>query len=114
MPVDRAALSELAREVGRFHIRDRALRRAQDAIVAVLDADSTAPRDDEIRTYLRAVSRYFSGFEREARTHLRDLDRRLAKVSQLQFNLTAERGVAALRVERTQGVLARLAELAPR
>jgi hypothetical protein len=43
-----------------------------------------------------------------------DVDRRLAKVSQLQFNLTAERGVAARRVEVTQGVLARLLELARR
>jgi hypothetical protein len=58
--------------------------------------------------------RYFRGFEREARAHLRDLDERLARVSQLQFNLTAERGVAARRAELTQGVLARVEELGPR
>jgi hypothetical protein len=57
------------------------------------------------------VIRYFSGFAREAQAHLRDVERRLAKVSQLQFNLTAERGVAAKRVEITQGVLSKVAEL---
>ena len=58
------------------------------------------------------MTTYFSGFEREARAHLADIDKRLARVSQLQFNLTAERGVTARRVEVTQGVLARLAEVA--
>jgi hypothetical protein len=41
---------------------------------------------------------------------LADVDRRLAKVSQLQFNLTAERGVTARRVEVTQAVLTRARE----
>jgi hypothetical protein len=69
--------------------------------------------DSAVRGYLAAVTTYFTGFEREARSHLADIDRRLARASQLQFNLTAERGVTARRVEATQGVLSRLAELGP-
>ncbi|MBD5656767.1 MAG: hypothetical protein IAI50_16535 [Candidatus Eremiobacteraeota bacterium] len=113
MPVDRTALTALAEEIGRFYIRDRAMVRAQRTIVEVLARDGP-PGDAAVRAYLTSVGRYFGGFEREAQTHLRDLDRRLAKASQLQFNLTAERGVAAERVERTQGVLRRVAELATR
>lgn len=56
--------------------------------------------------YLRAVRAYFAGFEREARQHLRDVDRRLEHVNQVQFNLAAERGVAVKRIEATQSVLA--------
>ena len=52
---------------------------------------------------------YFSGFEREARAHLRDVDKRLEGLNQVNFNLTAERGVAVKRIEATQGVLARTA-----
>jgi hypothetical protein len=113
MPVDRAALAALADEIDLFYVRDRVLRRAQQSMVEALARDEP-PADRVVRAYLEAVRTYFSGFEREARSHLRDLDRRLAKASQLQFNLSAERGVAARRVERTQGVLAHVAELAPR
>jgi len=67
--------------------------------------------DEKTAAYLDAVRRYFAGFEREARAHLSDVERRLARASQVQFNLTAERGVAARRVEITQGVLSKLAEL---
>jgi hypothetical protein len=110
MPVDRAALAAFVREVGRFYVRDRRLRRAQAALDAKLAADA-APDDAEVARYLEAVKTYFTGFEREARARLRDVDRRLARVSQLQFNLTAERGVTARRVEVTRKVLERLAEL---
>jgi hypothetical protein len=113
MPVDRAALAALADEIGRFYVRERALRRAQETMLAALGRDEP-PSERAVRAYLAAVLRYFTGFEREARSRLHDLDRRLAKVSQLHFNLTAERGVAAARVDRTQGVLARVAELARR
>ena len=113
MPADTAALGALVDEIGRFYIRDKKLRRAQAAMRATL-ARSSVPSDAEVRAYLRALQAYFAGFEREARAHLADVDRRLAKVSQLQFNLTAERGVTARRVEVTQGVLSRVAELAPR
>jgi hypothetical protein len=110
MPVDRERLRALAAEIGRFYVRDRRLRRAQDRMAELLAAPEPVP-DAEIARYLTEVLRYFRGFEREARVRLRDLDRRLARVSQLQFNLTAERGVAAGRVEATVGVLARVAEI---
>jgi hypothetical protein len=110
---DPAALAALVAEVGRFHVRDRAMRRAQDAMSAAL-ASGTPPSDKLVDGYVAAVRTYFGGFEREARAHLADLDRRLAKASQLQFNLTAERGVTQRRVEVTQGVLGRIEELAPR
>lgn len=61
--------------------------------------------------YLDAVRRYFTPFEREARSHLRDVDRRLENANQVVFNLTAERGVAVKRIEATQGVLADLGAL---
>jgi hypothetical protein len=111
MAVERSRLKALVDDVGRFYVRDRNMRRAQEAIRTLLAND--APLDDAaVRGYLGAVTTYFSGFEREARAHLADIDKRLARVSQLQFNLTAERGVTARRVEVTQGVLARLAEVA--
>jgi hypothetical protein len=111
MVPDRASLKALADEVGRFYVRERKMRRAQEAIRLLLASD--APLDPAaVRGYLNAVTDYFTGFEREARHHLADIDKRLARVSQLQFSLTAERGVTARRVEATQGVLSRLAELA--
>lgn len=110
MPVDRERLGALADEVGRFYVRERKLRRAQARMVELLAAGGPVP-ERETAAYLGAVLRYFRGFEREARARLSDLDRRLARVSQLQFNLTAERGVAARRVEATQGILASIAEL---
>ncbi|MFY9781791.1 MAG: hypothetical protein WAJ85_14930 [Candidatus Baltobacteraceae bacterium] len=110
MSVDRERLRALAAEIGRFYVRERRLCRAQARMAELLATGEPVP-DAEIAAYLSEVLRYFRGFEREARAHLRDLDRRLARVSQLQFNLTAERGVAARRVEVTQGVLARVAEI---
>ena len=89
------------------------MRCAQARVAKVLAAGAPLG-DDDAAAYLAAALRYFRGFEREARAHLRDLDGRLARVSQLQFNLTAERGVAARRVEVTQGVLALVEELGPR
>lgn len=103
MPAD-PQLAELARRVGEFHITDRAMSEAQRGISAAIASGETSPR--ETRRYLEAVRRYFSGFENEARAHLRDLDRRLEQLHQVQFNLTAERGVAAKRIEVTHGVLA--------
>jgi hypothetical protein len=67
---------------------------------------------DEARVgeYLAAVRRYFEPYEREARGQLRHVDRELERLYQLQFNLTAERGVVAKRVEAVRGVLDALAE----
>jgi hypothetical protein len=72
---------------------------------------SREPSEEEVERYRRAVQRYFSGFAREALRRLEELDRRIAQVNQVQFNLQAERGVALRRVEVTQGVLSGLAEL---
>jgi len=113
MPVERSQLLALVDDVGRFYVRERALRRAQGAM-RILLANDAALEDSAVRGYLGAVAAYFTGFHGEARRRLADIERRLARASQLQFNLTAERGVATARVEATQGVLSRLAELAPR
>jgi hypothetical protein len=109
MPVDQEHLTALAVEIGRFHITDRAMLQAQRRFSALLAAGQPPPQ--EVTAYVRAARRYFAGFDREARRHLDDVEKRLAKVSQVQFNLTAERGVAERRVEATQGVLSRLAEV---
>jgi hypothetical protein len=108
---DRRQLQQLVGEVAEFYVRDRRLRRAQAEMAALLASGAEIPAE-RVAAYLSAVRRYFSGFEREARARLRDVERRLARASQVQFNLTAERGVAARRVEITQGVLSKLAELA--
>ncbi|MGA8535266.1 MAG: hypothetical protein WB615_14250 [Candidatus Tumulicola sp.] len=111
MPVD-PGVAALAAHVGAFHITDRAMKRAQHEIeraVAAGDVDSRA-RD----AYAAAVRRYFEAFGREARAHLRDVDRRLVHLNQVQFNLTAERGVAVKRIEATDAVLHELAALADR
>jgi hypothetical protein len=110
MPADGERLRALADEVGRFYVTDRSFARAHARFTAAL-AGGEPPAAD-IDAYLAAVRRYFSGFEREARSHLSDVEKRLARVSQVQFNLTAERDVAVRRVATTQGVLSQLAELA--
>lgn len=93
----------LVRRVGEFHITDRAMRAAQDEIEARMAA---GPCDAATRSrYERAVRTYFSGFEKEARAHLKDVDRRLEHANQVVFNLAAERAVAAKRIEATRGVL---------
>ncbi len=113
MSVDVRALETLVGEVSRFYIRDRKMRRAHDAMTTKLEKQASVSQRDAA-SYLATVEQYFGGFEREARAHLADVDRRLARVSQVQYNLTAERGVTAKRVEVTQGVLARIAECARR
>ncbi len=109
---ERRRFAALVADVGRFYITDRRMRRAQAAAGAARASPAPLP-PRHVRTYRQAVARYFEKFEREARAHLGDLDRRLSRVSQLQYNLTAERGVAVRRVEATQGVLSRLKEVAP-
>jgi len=112
MPADRERLKTLVEEVGRFYVTDRSMSRAQARMVALLAAGEPPKR--EVETYVSAVLRYFGAFQREARAHLSDVEKRLAKAAQVQFNLTAERGVAERRVAATQGVLSRIAELAGR
>lgn len=103
-------LQRLVERIGAFHISDRAMKTAQRRIEAALRNGSV---DRELRdNYFRAARRYFEGFDREARAHLRDVDRRLEHVNQVHFNLTAERGVAVKRIEGTSGVLQSIATLA--
>ncbi|MBV8375078.1 MAG: hypothetical protein JO302_06170 [Candidatus Eremiobacteraeota bacterium] len=100
---DKSPLAQLALRVGNFHITDRAMRRAQDAIEEALDAgnaDETAGR-----AYLDSVRRYFDGFSSEARRHLREIDHRLEEVNQVHFNLIAERSVAVKRIEAIEAIL---------
>jgi len=106
---ERAGLAALAATVGAFHLTDRAMRGAQDRIERALaggEVDATAER-----AYLDAVRRYFEPYEREAQGQLRHVDRELERLYQLQYNLAAERGVVAKRVEAVRGVLDALAEL---
>jgi hypothetical protein len=93
----------LVARVGEFYITDKAMKSAQKSIEAALAAGE--PDERTRADYFAAVRRYFTGFEREARTHLRDVDKRLEHVNQVHFNLTAERGVAVRRIEATQAVL---------
>ncbi len=107
MPED--AFAALVARVGAFHVTDRAMKNAQSKVE---EAVRNGTIDDKARAdYLEAVRRYFTPFEREARGHLRDVDRRLEHANQVVFNLAAERGVAVKRIEATQGVIADVAAL---
>ncbi len=106
---DRERLAALAATVGTFHVTDRAMRYAQESVERALasgDVDGV-----QARAYLDAVARYFGPYEGEALGQLRHVDRELERLYQLQFNLTAERGVVAKRIDAVRGVLAALAEL---
>lgn len=103
-------LRALVARVGEFYITDKTMKNAQSRIEAALVRGEA---DERVRhEYLEAVRRYFTGFEREARAHLRDVDKRLEHVNQVHFNLTAERGVAVRRIEATQTVLQDLENVA--
>lgn len=106
---DRERLAALAAAVGAFHVTDKAMRAAQERVDRALAAREVD--DAAARAYLDAVRRYFEPYEREAQAQLRHVDRELERLYQLQFNLTAERGVVAKRVEAVRGVLGALAEL---
>jgi flavin-dependent dehydrogenase len=106
MPVD-PGLADLVKRVGSFHITHRAMKRAQAAVETAIEKGEI---DDATRSaYLDEVRRYFESFDREARDHLRDVDRRLERANQVHFNLTAERGVAVKRIEATSSILETLA-----
>ena len=103
MPINVQALEQLVARVAEFYITDKGMKKAQERIILLIshnEADKQA-----VRSYLEAVKAYFCGFEREAREHLRTVDKRLEQVNQVHFNLTAERGVAVRRIEATQTVL---------
>jgi len=105
MPVD-AAFAQLTAQIGAFHVTDAAMRRAQQRVEGAIARGDVDP--SEMRAYLAAARRYFSSFDREARAHLHDVDRRLTRANQIVFNLTAERGVAVKRIEATTAVLTAL------
>jgi hypothetical protein len=104
-----ARLAALVETVAGFHLTDRKLLRAQRALERELAAGS--PNPATVDAFLRAAGVYFAGFERDARAQLASVDGELERLYQRQYNLAAERGVAAKRIEVVQGVLARLAEL---
>jgi sulfite reductase alpha subunit-like flavoprotein len=106
---DSVALRTLVDAVGAFAIRDRKLEALHARMVHAL-ARGEPPAADADR-YLAEVRRYFTRFFAEAQGHLKAVDRELETLYQRQYNLTAERGVAAKRIEITQGVLSALAEL---
>jgi hypothetical protein len=106
---ERERLAALVAATAAFHVTDKAMRAAQQRIERALaagDADEAATRG-----YLDAVRRYFEPYEREAQGQLRHVDRELERLYLQQFNLTAERGVVAKRMEAVRGVLDALAEL---
>jgi hypothetical protein len=106
---DADRLAGLVAAVGAFHITDKAMRAAQDLAEKAVAAGELDPA--AAGAYLAAVRRYFEPYEREAKGQLRHVDRELERLYQVQFNLTAERGVVAKRVEAVRGVLDALAEL---
>ena len=108
MPVE-PRVTALAEHVGAFHITDRAMKRAQSEIERAIASGSVD--EATCAAYAAAVRQYFEGFAREARAHLRDVDARLVHLNQVQFNLTAERGVAVKRIEATDAVLHELAAM---
>jgi hypothetical protein len=112
LPINTESVRKLAEQVGDFHLRNGALQRAQRRIVALLEVGDQAPQH-EIDAYVAQVGAYFTAFEREARVHLTDVEKRLSHISQLQFNLTAERGIALRRIEITQSVLSALKDMKP-
>ena len=101
-------LATLVETIAGFHVTDRALLRAQRAIEREIAAG--APAAATVAAYLGAARSYFSGFERDARAQLASVDRELEALYARQYNLAAERGVAAKRIEAVQGVVTQLAE----
>jgi hypothetical protein len=108
---DRAQLAALIETVAGFHVTDRRLLRAQQTVERELAAGAPSPAT--VAAYLAAAQAYFAGFAHDAQAQLVSVDRELERLYQRQYNLAAERGVAAKRIEVVQGVLARLAELGP-
>lgn len=108
---DSDAFRAFVAHIGEFYVTDKAMKSAQARIESLLAAGEADPR--ECDAYLARVRTYFTGFEREARSHLRTVDKRLENINQVHFNLTAERGVAVRRIEATRAVIENLAALQP-
>src|ERR1700680_5339832 len=84
----RERLERLVAQVDGFYVRDRRLRRAQAEMTALLASGAEIPPAGAA-AYLSAVRRYFEGFEREARAHVREVEKRLPGGRHGAFNLTA-------------------------
>ena len=84
MPVDRERLAALVDARRRASTsRDRAMQRAQTRDRGARSRDGRRRRRARATPTSRAVRRYFAGFAREARAHLRDVDRRLEHANQV-------------------------------
>ena len=81
-----------------FHITDRALLRARDR-ARQADDDLTA---QQLR---REIRRYFAAVERESLSLLSSIDRKLDDLYQRQYNVQAERTVAARRLDGARKML---------
>jgi len=90
-------LATLVRHVGAYRISDRSLRASLERVQSYTERGE-APPEPELAAFMRAARRYFETLEREARAHLKDIDRRLDDLFQQQYNLQAERGVAQRRL----------------
>jgi hypothetical protein len=108
-PVNAERFAALVAAAGAFHLTERAMRGAQERAERAVAAG--AVDEATVRAYLAAVRRYFEPYEHEAQGQLRYVDRELERLYQLEYNLTAERGVVARRIEAVRGVLSALAEL---
>ncbi|MGZ3498497.1 MAG: hypothetical protein ACXWNK_16770 [Vulcanimicrobiaceae bacterium] len=106
---DNEAFRAFVAHIGEFYVTDKKMKGAQARIESLLAAGEADERERE--TYLAAVRTYFNAFEKEARAHLRTVDKRLEHINQVHFNLTAERGVAVRRIEATRNVLVELEKL---
>jgi hypothetical protein len=111
MIVNLEELQRLVDDVGAFIIRDRTMKREQEEMCKHLLAAQTEGKGlstEQVARYRTSVQRYFAKFNAESTRHLRDIDRRLEQLAQLQANAVAERGVAARRTELTLKVLTSL------
>ena len=103
-----AELLALVERADEFHFSDRKIRTEHERIARSLQAGSSTGAQAE--HYRRTLETYFKNFEKETRAQVRQLDRRLAELAQLQLNFTAERNVAVRRLENIAALLGLLGE----
>lgn len=91
-------IDDLLALIDEFHITDRGLVRAREAV----RRGGGAPAVEALR---RATAKYFGDMEAESERHLADIDRKLDDLYQRQYNLHAERSVAERRRDGARRVL---------
>ena len=109
MVVNLDELQKLVETVSGFQIRDRTMLREQEEMrksLMLLLKEGKSLSNGHVARYQTAVKRYFAKFQNETAGHLRDIDKRLEHLAQVQANAVAERSVAARRHQLTQDVLA--------